>query len=150
MMKNSTKRGISPIVATILLIAIALVAFIFILAWTRGFVKESIAKFNEPIENSCARATFTAEISDSNRMIYINNQGNIPIYGFNVELSSAGKTSTQFVRPADGNVYAGASDSIEINTAGNSVSVTPVLLGTGQSSGVAKLSPCTSKTQVLR
>ena len=143
-------RGISPIIATVLLIAIALVAFVFIFAWTRGFIKESIAKFNEPVENSCERATFTAEIAESNRMIYINNQGNVPIYGFNVELSSLGKSSTQFVRPEDGNVYAGESDSINVDMTGKSVKITSVLLGQGQNSGAAKLYPCTTKAQVLR
>ena len=147
---DSEKRGISPVVATILLVAIAIVAFVFILAWTRGFIQESIAKFNEPVENSCERVLFNAMISEDNQLIYINNQGNVPIYGFNVELSSAGKSETGFIRPDDGNVYSGASDSIRASTAGQSVKITPVLLGEGKNTGSGKLYPCSTKAQVLR
>ena len=148
--KKRNSKGISPIIATVLLIGIALVAFIFILAWTRGFIKESVSKFSEPIENSCSRVSFTSTISDDSQTVYINNQGNVPIYGFNVELSSLGKTSTQFIRPADGTAYAGASDSIGVDMSGKSVSIVPVLLGQGQSSGAAKLYPCTTQSQTLR
>lgn len=140
------KRGISPIVATILLIAVAVAAFVFIFAWMRGFVKESVEKLGEPAENACQSMAFTANLAEDKQTIFINNQGNIPIYGFNVEKEVQGSTFMKFVRPADGNINAGESDSLSIDLSGaEKVRAVPVLLGTGKSSGKGKLFPCEDK-----
>jgi len=150
MMKRKIEQGgISPIMATILLVGIAIVAFVFVFVWSKGFSQETILKFNGPIENSCVNVLFDGSISDDSQQIYINNMGEVPIYGFNVNTVSEG--TPVFVRPADGNIYAGESDSLIIDLSGaEKVSIIPVLLGEGEISGSSLMHPCDENVRVLK
>ena len=50
------KKGVSPIISTVLLIVIVIILAIIILLWSRGFVKEIITKEiagNEKRVNEC-------------------------------------------------------------------------------------------------
>ena len=137
--------------ATILLVGIAAVAFVFVFIWSKGFSQESVLKFNEPIENSCPKVSFDASISENNQEIYINNLGDIPIYGFNIEIISGGKPYLRFARPADGNIYAKESDSLAVDlNAAESVSITPILLGQGRLSGSSIMHACADNAKVIK
>ena len=153
-MKRTIKNeGISPIMATILLVAIAAVAFVFVFVWSKGFAQESLLKFNEPIENSCSKISFDASLSGNRNEIYINNLGEVPIYGFNVHVLSEETSLIKFVGPNDGNIYAGESDSLILDTTIPSymkVSITPGLLGEGEESGSFKIYVCESKAMELQ
>ena len=143
-------EGISPIMATILLVCIAAVAFVFVFMWSKGFSQESVLKFNEPIQNSCPKVSFDASISENGQEIYINNIGKVPIYGFNVETISRGQSYVKFVRPADGNVFAGESDSLAMNLgSAEKASIIPALLGEGKSSGSSMMYVCETNVKVL-
>ncbi|MBU2522692.1 MAG: hypothetical protein KKE23_00170 [Nanoarchaeota archaeon] len=147
----SQHEGISPIMATILLVCIAIVAFVFVFVWSRGFSQESVLKFNGPIEDSCLKVSFDASISENNQEIYIDNMGDIPIYGFNIDMISGGQSYLRFVRPADGNVYARESDSLVIDTGGaEKASITPVLLGEGKVSKSSIMYICRNNVAVLK
>ena len=151
MNKKMEQEGISPIMATILLVGIAIVAFVFVFVWSKGFSQESILKFNSPIENSCSGISFDASISENSQEIYINNLGKVPIYGFSIDMVSGGKPYLRFVRPADGNIYAGESDTLVIDLSmAETVSITPVLLGQGQISGSLIMHLCDSQARVLK
>ncbi len=49
----SKKRGLSPIVATVLLIALAMVLAMIIFIWARGWIFEQIEKKGSPIDQVC-------------------------------------------------------------------------------------------------
>ncbi len=87
------KRGVTPIVATVLLIAIVVVLSVIVFFWARGFLTESAQKGDRAVTISCAGVEFEAEIvadasecagSSGSSAIDINNIGNIPIYGVQV------------------------------------------------------------------
>mgnify|MGYP000539450670 CR=1 FL=1 len=140
-MKN--RKGISPLIATVLLVAISLTAFIFIFTWSKGFIKEPVEKFNENIDNSCQSLAFDSSLNGN--VININNNGNVPIYGLNVEVSAGGRSFVKFLRSNDGLIGSGESDSIDTDleiSDDMEISITPVLLGTGKESGKSKLYPC--------
>ena len=88
MLKN--KRGVSPVVATVLLIVIVVVLGAIIFIWARGFLSESATKGDRVVENSCEDINFEVQLVDSASQcggggaIDINNIGNIPIYGAKV------------------------------------------------------------------
>ena len=44
------KRGLSPVIASVLLIALVLVLASIIFMWARGFISEQIEKFGNPVE----------------------------------------------------------------------------------------------------
>jgi len=59
------KKGVSPIIATVLLISIALVLALIIFLWARSFTSEQLQKFDEPVENACENVHFEAEADAS-------------------------------------------------------------------------------------
>lgn len=85
-----SKRGVSPIIATVLLIVIVLVLGAIIFIWARGFISESATKGDRVVESSCEDVRFEVQIAQSasqcngGSAIDINNIGNIPIYGIKV------------------------------------------------------------------
>ncbi|MBS3084013.1 hypothetical protein J4423_04375 [Candidatus Pacearchaeota archaeon] len=84
------KRGVSPVIATVLLIMIVVVLAGIVFIWARGFLSESAVKGGKSVETSCAdvnfevQLIFNAEECNGNAAIDINNIGNIPIYGVQV------------------------------------------------------------------
>ena len=152
-MKNTHKKGISPVVATVLLIVIALAAFAFVFMFARGFIKESIEKFNAPIENACQSIVYEATLSEGEGKIYLNNQGNTPVYGFNIEQTTEGSSTVTFVRPQSGNLAIGAIDvlvDIWDLSGVESVKIIPVLVGLGKNTNEGRLFPCTDYAKTLK
>lgn len=86
------KKGISPVIATVLLITIALILAVIIFLWARNFIGEKVQKFGEPIENSCSEISFDADVSlsDGNLALDVVNKGNIPLYGIEVRMKEDG------------------------------------------------------------
>lgn len=94
------RRGVTPVVATVLLIAIVVVLGVIIFFWAKGFLSESAQKGDRAVEQSCANAQFEAQVvaqasecptpssTPANPQFYsaidINNIGNTPIYGVQV------------------------------------------------------------------
>ncbi len=81
------KRGLSPVIATMLLVALALVLAIIVFLWARSFVGETIQKQGREIEQSCEEVSFRAEAFasgvDSGKLSVVN-IGTIPLYGVEV------------------------------------------------------------------
>ena len=131
------KKGVSPAIATVLLIAIALVLAVIIFLWARSYIGESVQKSDRAIESSCAEVVFEAE-AFSDGSVAIQNNGNVPIYGIEVrEKSLTGwsiELSDSFSGPEiEGNgIGNGESASIDggtWNLAGEELVVIPILLG---------------------
>lgn len=91
------KRGISPVVATALLLTIALVLASIIFLWARSFLGEQEQKFDEPVENACLDVNFQAEALAGNQKINIVNRGNVPLYGIEVRRENKARGEISFV-----------------------------------------------------
>lgn len=92
---GSSKRGISPMIATILLIAITFALAIIIFLWARGFILEQVEKFGQNAEQVCDQINFDAEISSIGGnlySLYITNRGNVPIYALDIKKIGVGKS----------------------------------------------------------
>ena len=59
------RRGLSPIIATVLLISLVLVLASIIFLWARAFLPEQIQKFESPIEDACKNVVFDASVSEN-------------------------------------------------------------------------------------
>ena len=136
MIQHGKKRGLSPTVATVLLISIALILAIIIFIWARGFIGETLLKADEPIENSCEQVIFSAEAFANGGEISLVNQGNIPIYEVAVYKPALFGTSEIDTLSGSGNdnlMLAGTTvteyigdDSIEVE---DELILTPIILG---------------------
>jgi len=112
------KRGISPVVATVILISIVIALGAIIFTWALFFLGEKITKDGESVNLVCDNVEFDASYDAGT--VYIENIGNVPIYKINV-VNEEGDINTVEV-----NLIAGGSTSFE---SANAKSAIPVLLG---------------------
>ncbi|MFC1666085.1 archaellin/type IV pilin N-terminal domain-containing protein [Nanoarchaeota archaeon] len=136
------KRGISPIVATVLLIAMVVVLGLIIFMWFRGFTQESITKFEQSIELSCDKISFDANYASG--ILSIINTGNVPIYRIELKIVEQGAYSTRELKDTDnwdekGLNQGGTFISSDLNLNNpNEIILIPVLIGDTQSGGQKK------------
>ena len=144
MKKN--KGGVSPIIATILLIALVLIIALIVFQWMKGFTKEAITKFDETnIELVCDDVQFNADYS-ADGTLTISNTGNVPIYNFNVKAEYDGGYDTLDLKNnsnwgeglSQGGVF---SDSVSFQNSPTKIILIPILLGVNKD-GEQKTQAC--------
>ena len=87
------KKGISPVIATVLLVAMVIVIGLIIFTWAKGFQGEAVTKFGgENIEITCGKVSFAADYSGGT--LFLSNLGNVPIFGINAHIYKAGSHET--------------------------------------------------------
>ena len=89
------KKGISPVIATVLLVAMVVVIGLIIFLWAKGFQEEAVTKFGEEnIEITCGKVSFEADYSQSGTLS-LSNLGNVPIFGINAKIYEDGSHETK-------------------------------------------------------
>ncbi len=142
------KRGVSPVIATIILVGIVISLGLVIFAWFRGFVKEEGTKFGKNVQLVCEDVRFEASYNAETGMLDIANNGNVPIYSLKIKLEGGGSYETLDITdmisdwPETGLLQGGSkSCDIESFVSGKSkITVTPVLVGTSGSG--ERIYPC--------
>ena len=80
------KKGLSPVIATVLLIAIVIAMSLIIFLWFRGMTEEAITKTGgEHIKLTCDDVEFSAEYDSNEQVIYVTNDGTVPIYSIMID-----------------------------------------------------------------
>jgi flagellin-like protein len=135
-MIRKNKRGLSPVVATVLLITMVIVIGLIIFLWLRGLNEEVITKFGEKnIRLVCDEVEFTADYDGVN--LYISNIGNVPIYRVMLKIEGDGSHSTENIEdistgwPSTGLNQGGAFSGV-VNLFGNEATIIPVLIGNSE------------------
>ena len=89
--KKVNKKGVSPVIATVLLIGLVVTLGVIVFLWFRSFTQEAVTKFDgENIELVCGDVNFDVSYSPSGVLTISNAVGNVPIYSFNVQMNSEG------------------------------------------------------------
>lgn len=130
------KRGISPVIATVLLIAIAVVVALIAFMWLRGINEEAITKFNTNtnVKIVCEQVSFEADYSSGTSYgnIYVTNTGNVPIYKMKAKIFSGSSHSTEELSswPEFGINGGGVGvGNVTLVSSGSEILLIPVLLG---------------------
>ena len=140
------KKGVSPVMATIILIAIVVILAIIIFLWAKGFVGERAQKFGSAIELSCDKTNFEIGLPSNagcvggeERRIDILNRGNIPLYG--IVIKEKGKAEIKIRTTVEKEtITIGSSDTFCFNSdldSGSEILVIPMILGETESGNVA-------------
>jgi len=132
------RSGLSPVIATVLLISITLILAAIIFIWARSVVKEKTEKFGEPIENFCQEVNFEAEADSSS--VFIINRGNVGLYGVDVRKRSSGGILS--VKKLEGQpISTGESKELSLLGSGigggDEIIVVPIIVGESGSNKVA-------------
>lgn len=146
-MIKGDKKGLTPVIATVLLISLVVVLGLIVFMWARSFFPESVQKNGMLIEESCGDVDLGIDYADG--MMSIANFGNIAVYGVDVFKKSLG--SVEEIASLTGPNYdlkTGERVDFAIDSsgleAGDEILVTPVLLGEEGDSGNRKAVSCGS------
>ncbi len=128
------KKGVSPVIATILLIALVVIIGIIIFTWLRGMTKEAITKFDGTnIELVCEDVSFDASYSSGT--LSVSNFGNVPIYSMNLKMEGFGSHDTQEIKTLsnkwnENGLNQGGVFSDSIDSSGyEEITLIPILMG---------------------
>lgn len=125
------RRGISPVVATVLLIAIVVVIAMIVFMWIRGISDEAITKFDGTnVKLICEEVSFDADFYSGR--LSISNLADVPIFRMKVRVEGSGSYQTFELNenwPDTGLLQGGTYDG-PITEPGTKIILTPVLLGT--------------------
>jgi flagellin-like protein len=132
------KKGLSPIVTTVLLVVLTLVIIAIIFLWFKGMVSEGVTKFGKNIQLVCGDVVFDATYESG--VLNILNSGNIPLYSVDVKITGDGGYETKNIKdfaagtswPTTG-LKQGSAFSADIGGEINSptkIELFPVLIGT--------------------
>jgi flagellin-like protein len=136
---KKNKEGLSPVIATVLLITMVVVIGVIIFLWFKSMTKEVVTKFgDENVELACDKIKFSASYDSS--VLSVSNTGNVAIYSFKLLTSSeAGYSTTDITDTLSdwpslglnpGSAYSGT-----IGSLSNQVTLIPVLMGTSTKTG---------------
>jgi flagellin-like protein len=148
------KRGLSPVIASVLLIALVLVLASIIFMWARGFISEQIEKFGNPVDTVCNQIDFDIErISGSaGDELEVVNRGNIPIYHLDIKKISGGDAEVEKFKfdVDEGDAVRKSVDlKMKDGTRPEKVIVYPALLGTVKGKQSNKVFTCTDHGETL-
>ena len=147
--KTKNKKAVSPIIATVLLIVIAVSLFGIIFAWSRSFMKEETLKFGDTAKSLCSQINLkvtNVHASNGEVSMHLDNVGNVNVYKIMVQFVGPGiKQAAEYGAVGDNDnsaLSAGVSvDRTLTPPTGVVLSnvqklvITPVLLGKGAKSG---------------
>ena len=133
--RGRKRKGLSPIITTVLLVAIVIIIAVIIFMWARGFIKEIVEKdiggVKKSAEKFCADVNFIASVDRSMGSISVVNRGNVPIYRIDVKQEMSGKSKIEQIDFEGGGLNKGESttEELTLNSATTSLKIIPVLLG---------------------
>lgn len=145
-MKFHQKRGISPVIATVLLIVIAIALFIVIFFWIKNMQQESVMKFGSDIKQSCLKINFEAIYQSENSILQLQNTGSVSIWKAEIFKKQAG--SLVKISGIQGPISQGESSNIQIDGC-EQVKIVPILLGISKKSGAEKEYKCEEKAKII-
>jgi len=139
--KKRSKKGVSPVIATVLLIAMVVIIGLIIFLWFRGFTREAITKFEKNIEPVCEEVQFMSEYSLTLGKLSFLNSGNVPVYNFKIKVFKEGSHETLDMKEIDsswpsiglkqGGTFLSKDLSTEFSEA-QKILIIPILIGTSQ------------------
>ena len=133
---QSRKRGLSPVIATVLLVGLVVVSGLIIFVWFRGLTQEAVTKFDRNIQLVCKDVKFDASYDGTE--LDLVNRASTPIYGFSVKkIFADGEYETVDIRNEDdwpdNGLLGSAAITLGIDLgSATDVTLTPVLAGTTQ------------------
>lgn len=144
------KKGVSPVIATILLIVLVVIIGAIIFTWFKGMTQEAVTKFEGTnIQLVCEDVGFTADYS--NGILIISNNGNVPIYSIDVKMEGPGSYKTKEITdasifgtewPGPSGLLQGARVSINIDMSNyEQITLIPILMGLNKE-GIKKTEAC--------
>ncbi len=121
------RKGLSPIVATVLLVSIAVVLAGIIFFWAYSFIGESVTKNGQAVDQVCKDVVFEAEVYSG--ILLIKNVGDIPLWGVQVLKRGSGDLTGTTNDFSDTGIKSGETAEVSLGEDNGEFIVSPVLMG---------------------
>jgi len=119
----NSKRSVSPVIATVLLVAISIVLAIIVFLWATKFIGEVVTKGNSPAEQKCGEVNL--EVTYIGSEVQVANKGQVYVYRADIfKVVKGEENSAGYIEK----LGAGMSDKKDIGSA-EEVKVVPIILG---------------------
>jgi len=93
-MKIKNIRGLSPVIASVLMIMLVLFLAALIFLWSRGFISEQIEKMGKPIDDYCADVNIAVH-KDLEGKLKVVNHGDIDVFSLDFKFTRNGNSETR-------------------------------------------------------
>ena len=150
------KRGLSPVIASVLLVMLVLVLAVIIFLWARGFITEQIEKFGQPVEQQCANVDFEVALFEEYGEYKMDavNHGNVPIGYLDIKKVKGGNSeieSYKLFRLRSEETLAGAGVDVLMDDGSDpsEIVVYPVLLGNVRGKDASKPFTCIEQGKTI-
>ena len=147
--KLTNKKGISPLIASILLVAFVILIGSIVIFWGRSFIKERAQKEGELAEKQLKCENIEIEIKNAKKIernIELENKGNLAIDGFILRVISGGSGSEKIIQKVDPLKPAPITYSFSLGEDAK-IDLIPALKPEGSN---APLVPCSNKHKVIK
>jgi flagellin-like protein len=151
------KKGLSPVIASVLMILLVIILASMIFLWARGFVGEQIEKFGQPIENLCESVDFVAQVVSGTSTKYaleIVNRGDIDIFHLDIKMFLGGNSEIgkfNFNVDAHGAPIKGDIDlKMDSGEEPGEIEIYPALIGTVKGKHSNKVFTCNDVSQTIQ
>ena len=125
------KKGLSPVVASSLLILLVIFLALLVFMWAKGFINEEIEKMGGPIEDQCPYVSLDIGIVGDDT-VRVRNTGNIDIYSLGFKKIKGGESeysSLKWAVPSQENINKSTVLKMSDGTMPEEVIFYPVLIG---------------------
>ena len=126
------KRGLSPVITTTLLIAIAVVLALIVFLYFRSFTKEVWTKKGMKSYEACQQVDLQAFYDKTAGTLQVTNNGNIAVYSLKLLVKKDGERGAETL-PVDDPVGIGQTITENVGTDLDTIEIYPTLLGEGKS-----------------
>ena len=144
------KRGISPLIATVLLIGFTVAVAAIVIFWSKNFIKEKAEKEGALSEKrlKCENVEIDVQsINTAKREIVIENKGNEALDGFIMRVVSGGTGADKVIQKVESSKSFTITYSFEGLTSSAKIDLIPALKPEGTN---APLVPCSNKHKVVK
>ena len=151
---SNNKKGIAPVIATILLVALVLVLILIFFMWAKGFISEQVEKGGKPVEQACSDVMFDVDFSlsttNNGGYLQIVNRGNVPINSVEIKfVMDNGDADLRVFNYSADTGGASARVFIPFDSGTEKMTIYPVIVGSVRDKKLNKAVTCLKDGKVL-
>lgn len=146
------KRGLSPVVATVLLVALAMILAMIIFLWARGWIFEQIEKKGTPIDQVCESIEIRVDWSKTpanNLLISVVNLGSTYINSVEIRQESRDSSTPYVLNISAPPLGTSTPREVFLELGVNKVIIYPQLIGNIKGKQDNKVTTCLNKGKVI-
>ncbi len=149
--KQKNERGLSPVIATVLLITLTIILASIVFLWARSFLGEQVQKAGRNPDEACKEIAFDVDYTKSGNILELQfaNRGSLPIIDFKIKLISGGNTELKQFNSSVDSGMTSERKPIPISDGVTKIEIYPLIQGKGVNKGDLQMIDCENNNKVI-